>query len=178
MFTIAPRWLGSKVMRVASALVAAGLMAGVVAAVALALPNDTVVKIDGASHEFQWAGQDLGQDDCVPGAAPVTDGIVDWRENAAQTQVTPLLKGTVCLQNSTHEARMVMEYRDNNDVLIAPYRSNAGLGNGSPLNTFNVNLSGPPVSSAAMNHLHIRLEERAPGGVWAQVGPTRIADYP
>jgi hypothetical protein len=177
MFTISPRWLGSKVMRVASALVAAGLTAGLLAAVALAAPNDVLPSVDGgANHDYQWAGQDLGQDDCVPGAAPTTDGDLNWRENAAQTQVTPLVTGTICLQNTTHEARMVLEYRDNNHVVLARYPSNVARGNGSKLNTFNVDLSGPQVTIASMNHVHVYLEERPIGGAWSVVS-TSIQDY-
>lgn len=176
--TLAFRRLGSPPRRIALAVVAAGLIAGVLAAVAMAVPNDPVSGITSAGNNFQFAGNVAGQEDCAAGQGPLTNGNLDWNENLGAGTVTPRLTGTTCLQNTSHEARMVIETYDNAHVLISRHRQpNSFVGNGAALNTATVSLQTPPYNAAGMNHVHLVLEERAVGAAnWTFVG-SRIADY-
>jgi hypothetical protein len=180
MSTLVSRRFGSPPRRIALAVVAAGLIAGVLAAVAMALPNDPVSRINSAGNTFQFAGNVAGQEDCAANQAPLTDGNLDWQESLGAGTVTPKLTGTICLQNTSHEARMVIETYDNNHVLISRHRQpNSFVGNGAALNSATVSLQTPPYNAAGMNHVHLVLEERAVGAAnWNVVAPVRVADYP
>jgi hypothetical protein len=178
MSTLAFRRLGSPPRRIALAVVAAGLIAGALAAVAMAVPNDPVFRINSAGNTFQFAGNVAGQEDCSSNQAPLTDGNLDWHENVMAGTVQPELTGTICLQNTSHEARMVIEPRDANDAQITRHRGPSFVGNGADLNTATVGLQTPPYNAATMSHVHIVLEERAVGAAnWTVVG-TRTASYP
>jgi len=175
MSTIASLQLSKRAMgNVAAAVVTAGVALAALTASAMAAPFDTVnIDSSGVTHEFQFG------DTCTAGAAPTSSGDeLNWGENAGQTNVTPVLVGNLCLQHTTAEARVVLEYRDNNHVVVGRYPSNPALGNGSSLNTFAVNKTGPRVTSATINHIHVQIQQRV-AGQWQDVaGAVEFLDYP
>lgn len=154
----------------AAALVVAGAAAAAVAAPASANPTDTV-NIDTVGHTFQFGLV------CSAGLAP-TNATLDWDENAAQTTVRPHLVGTLCLQNTMAEVRVALTYYDNAGGVFGRYSSVPATGNGGALNAFSVDLLGPRVASAAMNHVHARLRQKI-GGAWVDIpGADEHLAYP
>ena len=175
MSTIASLQLSKRAMgNVAAAVVTAGVALAALTAPAMAATFDRVnIESSNVTHEFQFG------DTCTAGAGPTSSGDeVDWQQNAALTTVAPLLVGNLCLQNTTAEARVVLEYRDSNHVVIGRYGSNPAFGNGSSLNAFAVNRAGPRVTSAAINHIHVQIQKRV-AGQWQDVaGAVAFLDYP
>jgi hypothetical protein len=171
MSTLATRRFSNKVISAVAAIVTAIVVSAALAVPALASPNDPVAAIDGPNHTYQFGGG------CASGAAPAAGGNIDWRENGAQTTVAPRLTGDLCLQNTMAEFRVALEYRDNAHALIGRYTSSPATGNGSALNTFAVNVAGPRLASAAMNHVHVQIQQRI-ANQWQNVGPARVALYP
>lgn len=171
MSTLAPRRFSKKALSSVVAAIATAIVASALAVPALAAPNDPIAAIDGPNHTYQFGGG------CAAGAAPTLGGNANWRENAGQTTVSVLVTGDLCLQNTTAQFRVALEYYDNSHVRIGRYTSNPATGNGSSLNAFAVNLAGPRLASAAMNHVHVQIQQRI-ANQWQDVGPARIANYP
>jgi hypothetical protein len=173
-----PKRICAAVATMAAMAVAAAGLAGP----AFAVPNDTITKIDtDPNHTFQFGGSGS----CVSNQAPTADANLNWREDLTAGTVQPLLTGSLCLQDTTNTYRVNMElfYLDSTPgpgathVEIGEYSSLQAAGNGGALNSFSVNLSGPKVNAANVDHAHITIQQLV-GGVWQNVGVTRVADYP
>jgi len=79
---------------------------------------------------------------CSPGLAPGAPADLDWNENAAQTSVRPQIKGNLCLQTTSAEARVAVVYHQLGGQTITKFNSSPGTGNGSSLSTFYVDEIG------------------------------------
>ena len=150
----------------AGAAVAAAIASAALAGPAAAAPIDPVT-IDTPGHTFQFGNG------CAVGAAPATNGNVDWRYNPAGTNSAPQISGTLCLQGTNALARMAVTYHDANHNVITRFASNPAQGNGSPLNTFAVNAGGSRVSLQVLDHLLVDVE-RDVAGTWQVVPGGRV----
>jgi hypothetical protein len=144
-----------------AALATAVLGAAALASPASAQPIDSFT-LDTPNHRFSFGNG------CAPGQPPVTNGTLDWNLSAGGGAVSPQLIGTLCLQGTTADARLHVLYHDAGGAPITQYRTNTATGNGSPLNTFAVNRTGPQISLQSVDHVHVDLE-RDNGGGWGVV---------
>jgi hypothetical protein len=150
---------------VVAAIAAAALAT---AAPASAMPTDAVTLDTG--FEFQFGDYNS----CSPGAAPAAPAVVDWNESANGQSVRPQIKGSLCLQDTTAEARVAVIYHDDAPQTISKFSSTPGVGNGSPLSTFYVDETGPRVSKNVLDHLHLRIEEPDGAGGWDAVSGAEV----
>jgi len=188
MFSLTPRRLSRKwICALAAAIAAAAIAAAALAGSASAIPNKTVLKLDPFSTTDRHVqfGQ---QGSCAANLPPGGNANLDWREDLGDGTVQPKLTGSVCVQNNTGTYRVALElyYLDSTPgpftqhVKIAQSFSLGATGNGAALNSFDVNLQGPKVLSAAIHHAHVQLQQQV-GGVWQNVpgaGTVSTVDYP
>jgi hypothetical protein len=152
------------IRNVAATIVTAGVASAALAAPASAIPIDTF-SINAGATQFGT--------NCV---GPLGNAELDWRENLAAGTVKPIVTGRICLQSTNRRARLLLQYRDAADALILQVGSAPVQGSAAGLATFSVSLSGPTISSAIMNHVHIVLEDDRSGAL-APVG-TSYQYYP
>jgi hypothetical protein len=144
---------------VVAGIAAAALASAALVSSAAADPTDDVL-LDTANHEFSFG------EDCSPGDPPALAGVLDWQENAAKTTIRPRLRGRICLQDTTSEARMSVIYHNADHDVVSKFSSNPATGNGGALSEFVVNDTGARVSSSVVTHVLVRLEVPDPNGGW------------
>ncbi len=158
-----------KKSNLAAAIAAAALATAALASPAFADP----VTLD-TGFEFQLGDYNT----CSPGLAPGAPADLDWNENAAQTSVRPQIKGNLCLQSTSAEARVAVVYHQLGGQTITKFNSSPGTGNGSPLSTFYVDEIGSRVSKAVLDHVHVQIEEPNGAGGWDTVPGAELVMYP
>ena len=141
----------------AAALAAAALGVAALASPASALPIDNVT-LDNGNHKFSFGNG------CAAGAGPAMPGTVDWDNNANNTSAAPEILGTLCLQNTTADARLHVIYHTSTGDQITHFRTLTSTGNGGSLNQFAVNDKGSRVSYQSLAHLHVDLEKNNGSG--------------
>jgi hypothetical protein len=188
MFSLTPRGFSRKwICTVAAAVAAAAIAAASLAGSAFAIPNDVVVKMDpfSATDRHLQFGQ---QGSCAAGQAPGGDANLDWQQNLNAGTIQPKLTGSVCVQSNTGTYRVALElyHLDSTPgpgvqhVKISESFSLDATGNGSASNSFDVNLQGPKLLFAAVDHAHIQLQQKV-NNVWQNVpgaNTVRTVDYP
>lgn len=142
----------------AKALAAAALGAAALASPALAQPTDSVTLDPNANHRFSFG------EDCDIGVGPASSGTLDWDNNANNTSGQPHLTGTLCLQDTTAQARMHVIYHDDLGGEITHFHSSAATGNGDDLNQFSVDEQGDRISYDTLHHVHVDLEKNNGAG--------------
>jgi hypothetical protein len=145
----------------AAALAAAVLGAAALASPASAQPTDSFTLDPNNNHRFSFG------EDCDIGVGPASDGLLDWDNNAANTSGQPHLTGTLCLQDTTAQARMHVIYHDSLGGDITHFHTNPATGNGDDLNEFSVDEQGDRISYQTLHHVHVDLEKNNGGG-WVQ----------
>ena len=141
---------------------AAALAVAVLGAVALASPASAApidnVTLDTTNHRFSFG------EDCATGAGPGLPAQLDWDNNAQGTSGAPHIIGTLCLQNTTAQARLHVIYHDATGNQITHFRTSPATGNGSPLNQFAVDQQGSRISYQTLAHVHVDLEKNNGSG--------------
>ena len=151
----------SRKSNLAAALAAAALGAAALASPASAQPIDNFT-LDTPNHKFSFGNG------CAAGQPPATNGALDWNLSPGGGAVSPQVIGTLCLQSTNAQARLHVIYHDAVGNEITHYRTNTATGNGSPLNQFAVNRTGPQISLQSVDHVHVDLE-RDNGSGWGVV---------
>ena len=141
----------------AAALAAAALGVAALASPASAQPVDSLI-LDNGNHKFSFGNN------CAAGAGPAAPGTLDWDNNAAGTSGQPHLEGTLCLQNTTAQARLHVIYHNATGGQITHFHTNTSTGNGSSLNQFAVDKQGDRISYQTLAHVHVDLEKNNGSG--------------
>ena len=151
-----------KQFKLAAAVLTAAVASTAFASAASANPIDSFA-INSAGNTYQFANG------CAPGVAPAANATLNWRNNAAGTSGAPLINGTLCLQNTTDETRVKVVYHDNAIPAntITRFVSPSLFGTGGALDTTAILEGGPRIAYTTLDHVHIEVEHRAPGGNWA-----------
>jgi hypothetical protein len=152
-----------KQFKIAAAVVTAAVASTAFASAASANPIDTFT-INSAGNMYQFGNS------CAIGAWPGTSASLDWRNNAAGTNGSPELNGTLCLQNTTDETRVRVIYHDASGNTITRFVTPSLTGTGGQLDTTAILEGGPRISYTILDHVHIEVEHRAPGGNWIVSG--------
>jgi Flp pilus assembly protein TadG len=152
-----------KQSKLAAAVVTAALASAAFASAASANPIDSFT-INSAGNMYQFGST------CSIGAPPSPSATLDWRNNAAGTSGAPQVSGTLCLQNTTDETRVKVLYHDSTGGQITRFVSPSLTGTGGPLDTSAILDGGPRINYATLDHVHIDVEHRAPGGNWILAG--------
>jgi hypothetical protein len=148
-----------KQFKLAAAVVTAAVASTAFASAASANPIDSF-SINSAGNTYQFGTG------CTIGAPPAGNAGLDWRTNAGGTSGAPLVDGTLCLQNTTDETRVRVLYHDAGGNTITRFVSPSLTGTGGPLDTTAIVEGGPRISYTILDHVHIEVEHRAPGGNW------------
>jgi hypothetical protein len=148
-----------KQFKIAAAVVTAAVASTAFASAASANPIDSFA-INSAGNTYQFGNG------CAAGAAPAANANLNWRNNAAGTSGAPRLDGTLCLQNTTDETRVKVVYHDAAANTITRFVTPSLTGTGGPLDTTAILEGGPRISYTILDHVHIDVEHRTPGGNW------------
>lgn len=148
-----------KQFKIAAAIVTAAIASTAFASTASAVPIDSFT-INSAGNTYQFGNG------CNVGLPATPSATLDWRNNAANTSGAPQIMGTLCLQNTTDETRVKVLYHDSTGGQITRFVSPSLTGTGGPLDTTAIVAGGPRINYATLDHVHIEIEHRAPGGNW------------
>jgi hypothetical protein len=140
-----------------TALAAAGLASGALAGTALAAPIDTMAPYNGPSNEFQFGAGGT----CAAGTALTAGAVIKWHENKSAGTVAPEVVGDLCLQNSPNTYRIALVYYDTSahGTELGSYYGGKTTGNNSSLQTTAVAKQGAKLSSSAVTHVHVMVQE-------------------
>jgi hypothetical protein len=152
-----------KQFKIAAAVVTTAIASTAFASAASANPIDNVT-INGAGNTYQFGNG------CTAGLPATPDATLNWRNNAADTSGAPQVAGTLCLQNTTDETRVRVIYHDALANTITRFVTPSLTGSGGPLDTSVILEGGPRISYTILDHVHIEVEHRAPGGNWIVAG--------
>jgi len=148
-----------KQFKIAAAVVTAADASTAFASAASANPIDSFT-VNSAGNTYQFGNS------CAPGVAPAANASLNWRNNPGGTSGAPLLAGTLCLQNTTDETRVKVTYHDPAANPITRFITPSLTGTGGPLDTAVIVQGGSRIAYPTLDHVHIDVEHRAPGGNW------------
>jgi hypothetical protein len=148
-----------KQFKLAAALATAAIASTAFVSAASAAPIDSFT-LNSAANMYQFGNS------CSIGAAPSPSATLDWRNNAGGTSGAPQVSGTLCLQNTTDEARVRVLYHDASGATITRFFSPSLTGTGGQLDTTAILAGGPRINYGTLNHVHTEIEHRVPGGNW------------